>query len=560
MRCAALATVLRQRGAEVAFICRELTGNYCDWLAGCGFPVLRLPMPTPDEAVDGRLAHAGWLGVTQQRDLRDTTDRLGQEEWDWIIVDHYGLDAEWEAPLRTGGRRLLAIDDLADRPHDVDVLLDQNLQNRPDRYRGLVSPECMQLIGPAFALLRPEFSDLHARKRDFAGGLKRVLISMGGLDPGNLTRVALEAIQESGLPVQVDVAMGANAPHLEAIKAKCAQMSDCELHIQTDRMAELASAADLAISTLGVSTWERCAVGLPALLVVAADNQKELALAAARCRVAIVLGHANDITATDIAHKLRRIYRKSAFLNAMSRRAAEITDGRGAKRVAAALLRNLTISIVSDADSWMNASMHDLVRLWSAEGHRVVWLHDVNDIVEGDIAFYLGCSQLASARILCRNVHNIVVHASDVPRGRGWSPLTWQIIAGKDRIVMSLFEAVPRVDSGAIYLQDELVFGGHELIDDLRRLEAASILMLCEKFVALYPEIAGQGRAQKGEASYYKRRRPSDSRLELDKTIAEQFPLFRVVDNDRYPAYFDKDGYRYFIRISAQPLDETGDR
>lgn len=141
------------------------------------------------------------------------------------------------------------------------------------------------------------------------------------------------------------------------------------------------------------------------------------------------------------------------------------------------------------------------------------------------------------------------MHESDLPQGKGWSPLTWQILDGQPRIPVTLIEAAERVDSGVIYAQRWLEFQGHELIDELRAAQAEATHDLCRWFVDTYPRSAEQGRPQQGEESFYARRRPADSRLDPEQPLAEQFNLLRVVDNERYPAFFEWRGKRYTLSI-----------
>ena len=151
--------------------------------------------------------------------------------------------------------------------------------------------------------------------------------------------------------------------------------------------------------------------------------------------------------------------------------------------------------------------------------------------------------------MLAKFRHNLVVHESDLPQGKGRSTLTWQILEGRNRIPVTLFEAAEKVDSGVIYSQEWLQFGGHELIDELRAALAQATIVLCRQFVAEYPKIVVQARPQTGDESFYPRRKPEDSRLDPSRTLADQFQLLRVVDNERYPAFFEWRGSMYALRI-----------
>lgn len=209
----------------------------------------------------------------------------------------------------------------------------------------------------------------------------------------------------------------------------------------------------------------------------------------------------------------------------------------------------MNITILTDESSWINEYMSQLVSGISAHGHSVYLVHKVSEIVEGDLAFFLGCGQLVPPLVLKLNRHNLVVHESDLPKGRGWSPLTWQVLEGINEIPIVLFEATESVDSGIIYLQDKMSFTGYELIDDLRKVQAETSIRMCHEFVERYPEIVVEGKEQQGEPTFYIRRTPKDSRLDPDRTIREQFNLLRVVDNEQYPAYFELNGKSYILRI-----------
>lgn len=209
---------------------------------------------------------------------------------------------------------------------------------------------------------------------------------------------------------------------------------------------------------------------------------------------------------------------------------------------------------MSDRNSWLNAYLPELILNWLDEGHRVLWAHEIEDLLHADFCFYLSCGQIMPPSILKQYLHNLVIHKSDLPRGKGWSPLTWQILEDKNRIPVTLLEAAERVDSGRVYAQEWLEFEGHELIDEMRERQAKATIKLCKLFVDGYPKILAEAREQIGEESFYPRRQPADSRLNPTQSIKAQFDLFRVVDNQHYPAFFDLNGQRYFLRIGKAPL------
>ena len=208
------------------------------------------------------------------------------------------------------------------------------------------------------------------------------------------------------------------------------------------------------------------------------------------------------------------------------------------------------IAIVSDTDSWFKPFAKKLAEKFAAMGHAVVLLPHFDRQHSYDLVFLLSCSEIVPEEALRKNMHNLVVHASRLPEGKGWSPMTWQILEGKSHFPVTLFEAVASVDAGPIYLQKEMQFDGTELVDDLRHIMGNAIVDLCVTFIEQYPEVLAGAHPQTGEESFYPRRHPEDSRLDLDKTLREQINLLRVVDNERYPAFFDWKGHRYRLTVT----------
>lgn len=209
--------------------------------------------------------------------------------------------------------------------------------------------------------------------------------------------------------------------------------------------------------------------------------------------------------------------------------------------------------ILSDEKSWINEYIPDLAEEWEAQGHSVRWAHDVGQAGDGDFCFCLGLGQMVPRAVRQQFQHMLVVHESNLPKGRGWSPLTWQILDGANQIPVTLIEATDDVDSGPVYAQRWIALEGHELIDELRAAQAEATHALCRAFVDDYPDSAAQGREQIGEATYYPRRRPADSELDPHSSLAEQFNQLRVADNRRYPAFFECRGQRYVLQIGRAP-------
>lgn len=212
-------------------------------------------------------------------------------------------------------------------------------------------------------------------------------------------------------------------------------------------------------------------------------------------------------------------------------------------------MEKFRIAIISDKDSWFTPYADALANKLRAFQHDVCRRFTFDEQNSYDICFILSYSKIITPKALRLNKNNIVVHASALPKGKGMSPLTWQILEGRSEIPLTLFEAVERVDAGKIYLQRSLQFEGTELIDALRQKMGTAIIGLCLEFINRYPKILLEAREQQGEESFYKWRHPKDSQLDIDRTIREQFNLLRVVDNERYPAFFYYQGQRYRLAI-----------
>jgi methionyl-tRNA formyltransferase len=205
------------------------------------------------------------------------------------------------------------------------------------------------------------------------------------------------------------------------------------------------------------------------------------------------------------------------------------------------------VSIVVDNESWILPFAQDLVNQAVAGGHQAKLIRAHKDVLSGDVAFYLGCTQITPPDIIARNTRNLVVHESDLPKGRGFAPMTWQILEGVSEIPVCLIEAEEEADAGAIVYRDVIILEGHELNKEWRHLQGKKTIELCLRF--LNDNFRPQGEPQKGVPTVYKRRQPEDSALDPEKTIAEQFELLRVVDNERYPAYFEYRGQRYKLTV-----------
>lgn len=341
MRCLTLADALRERGANCHFVCRSHPGNLLDLIRQRGHEAYPLPFAedqiiSDDALGEQLLAHSSWLGTDWATDAQQTLAALGAAPVDWLIVDHYGLDSRWEYRLRSACRRLMVIDDLADRPHACDLLLDQNLGRAVHDYANLVSKHCTVLAGPQFALLRPEFASLrdYSLQRRQSLALKHLLITMGGVDQANATGQVLEALKTCPLPAdcKITAVMGGQAPYLKQIREMAATMSWLtEVRVDISGMAHVMADSDLAIGAAGTTSWERCCLGLPTLMVVLAENQW------AGTRALLAFGAASLIGETGAIREQLECalipLLDGDVATKMSRCASRVTDGQGCARV-----------------------------------------------------------------------------------------------------------------------------------------------------------------------------------------------------------------------------------
>ncbi len=207
----------------------------------------------------------------------------------------------------------------------------------------------------------------------------------------------------------------------------------------------------------------------------------------------------------------------------------------------------MKISILTDRSSWMNKYNLLLSQKLHACGHLINLIHTREELKKGDIAFFLSCFEIISREYLDFHKNNIVVHASNLPQGRGWSPASWQILEGKNEIPITLFEASESVDAGKFYIKDSLFLSGDELLDEWQNKLGCKIIDMCYRYVSRHEFL--EGIPQQGTETFYRKRKPQDSQLNIDQSINEQFNLLRIVDNEHYPAFFFKNNKKYILKI-----------
>jgi len=336
MRCLTLAEELRQAGFEVRFITRTHEGNLNSLIHKKGFKLYEMPSSySATFKKAARREYARWLGSSQEADAAETVAILKDLHPDWLIVDHYAIDETWEQVVRPYVKRIMVIDDLADRKHDCDLLLDQNyVRGEHQRYTGLVSPACTVLAGPHYALLRKEFAEARKNLKNRDGSILRVFVFFGGVDPDNMTGKALEALSAPEFShVHADIVIGAANPHRESISQGVKQRSLTTLHVQVENIAELMAQADLALCAGGTTTWERLCLGLPSLVVTIAENQEPFTSALHEEGSLRWLGRSGTVDCGAIASAIKSAIDCPMRNREDSERGSRLVDGNGAGRV-----------------------------------------------------------------------------------------------------------------------------------------------------------------------------------------------------------------------------------
>lgn len=363
MRCLTLADELKLAGEPCVFVSRTILSGLAERIRTSGHALVVLH---PAQSLnDGLMSHAGWLAASWQDDAEATTHVACDCNAGWIVVDHYALDALWEKRVEDGAGRVAVIDDLADRDHACALLLDQNLHIEPHaRYALRVPESCQLLMGPRYALLRPEFSDWDNRKRAF--GLESVcyLVAFSGTDGARLTVLALDVLAQACRGGdRVHVVVNRQNEELSDIQHRCLAMGWL-LHVNVRNIAALMIGSDIAIGAGGGMLWERAALGLPSIAISRAENQREQVVQATRR--GLVLGGSVETIDNEALHAMVLRLRDNPVLRRqMSGACCAAVDGRGAKRVASRMvLRDIKLRIAEMADSadifsWRN---HERIR------------------------------------------------------------------------------------------------------------------------------------------------------------------------------------------------------
>ncbi|HPF47932.1 MAG: UDP-2,4-diacetamido-2,4,6-trideoxy-beta-L-altropyranose hydrolase [Alphaproteobacteria bacterium] len=348
MRCLTLATALKKSGCEILFLCKDLKGNMAETIKKNGFQADLLPVDYKN-ANQFPSTMSIWTVADQRKDFDDCLGSIGNFKPDMIIIDHYSLDQNWHNLAREYVKNIFVIDDLADRNHDCDFLLDQTFGINGKRYKDLVPENCVLFMGSQYALLREDFASKHQaalKKRKQRKSIETVLISFGGSDPDNISLIALRACEMLYPPkkISVDLVIGPSNQNQAELKNFIDKSPlDVRLHINTNKMADLMISADLALGAGGTTTWERCCLALPSIVVCLADNQRDTINALEKKGAIINAGNAESLSANKLSGMIYDLLDNPLRINDLRKISGEICDGTGAEKIVSSLKSKMVI-------------------------------------------------------------------------------------------------------------------------------------------------------------------------------------------------------------------------
>lgn len=340
MRCLNLAEALRRQQVECQFVCREHEGNLLDIIGKRGFAFSPLPARAHKTGTQTLDYGTSWLGETKTCDAQHTAATFDGVA-DWLVVDHYGIDISWEEELEKKALNLLVIDDLANRIHDCDLLVDQNWYGPMTylRYENHVPETCIKFLVPRYAILDKEYLMLRDTSCVQSDEINNVLVFMGGSDSTNQTAKVLLALSDDRLShLKVTVVIGKNHPAKDMIRTLATERGRTNLQMDLPNLAGLMAESDLMIGAGGISNWERFCLGLPAIVMSVAENQVAVNKALAESELINYLGPAEHVAVKDIVVSVIESIANPEILSKQKIRMMELVPGNGADVIASHMI------------------------------------------------------------------------------------------------------------------------------------------------------------------------------------------------------------------------------
>ena len=349
-RCLTLAKELKKQGVKCKFICRDQRINFIKKIKNNGFEISILPKLKQTSKIlntkDTRKNYFDWIGVSWREDAQQTINVLNKEKIDWLVIDHYGIDSRWQKKLRPYTNKIMVIDDLANRNHDCDLLLDQNLvDNFKHRYKNILPKHCLALLGPRYAILQPEYKNLHLVTLPRIGPVKNVFVYFGGSNQNRLNNLTLTAFMKlNRQDILLNFVIDLNNPIKDKILKLSKRNKNVKIHKDLPSLAYLMLKADIAIGACGATSWERLSLGLPSIVITIAENQKLIAKELHKKGLIRWLGHYDTVTSKSIHNMLNACIDQN--LESWSNLCKLVTDGRGVEKVASILSLNSKTKLI----------------------------------------------------------------------------------------------------------------------------------------------------------------------------------------------------------------------
>ena len=439
-RCINLAEVLRSRGNEVSFVCRDDEAKSFKALEYRQFATVLLPLLEVGEV------------VSQQKDAQQTVQALHGEWPEWLIVDTYALDKDWELLMRPHVAKIAVIEDLLGREHDCDLLLDHNYSERSDSsFEKFVPEKCELLLGSRFALIGEHFRRLRELKSMRTPEIKRIFVFCGGSDPQNLTQQVIDEISFSELSnIAVDVVVGAQNKTFDR-QAALKLNANIDIHDASGEFARIMSRADLAIGAGGTTLWERMCLGIPSIVVSIAENQNFACEKLGRDGLVNYLGTQSSLKPGAIKDAVIKAKNKFASFFGQIERGQILVDGRGCERVAEVMCpsdeSDLAVRLANPDDcvEFFNWANDPAVREQSLSPSTIQWPDHkewfAEKISSASCEIYvLEASGLPVGQVrfdLIGDCAEIDYSLDKIARGRGWSPTLLKKSIGAYRLRQS---------------------------------------------------------------------------------------------------------------------------
>tara|TARA_B100000575_G_C23139228_1_gene662526 strand:- start:3163 stop:4875 length:1713 start_codon:yes stop_codon:yes gene_type:complete len=548
-RCINLAKYLKSKSVKCNFISKNLSGNLISKIKRENFEVFTLPNRNLRKS-RFKSDYDDWISDTIENDIKDTIKILSKyNNIDYLIIDHYSLDIRWENKIRSYVDKIFVIEDLTSRKHFCDYLLNFNIpNNNHKKYSKLINPHAKILLGPKYLLLPKNFN---SNKKNLNINRITFFIFFGYSDNFDLSYKTICYLERiSNEKFFYNIVLGRSSISSKKIKNLLKDKKNFKIYISVNNILKIIKKSDIAISSGGFNSFERIRLLKPSLVINNAKNQNDICRSLSKYKLIEYIGEAKDLNFLKFKKSVKKIIQDyDQILNHLYKN-KKLFPNDSIENIYNIIKKdNKIINILIDKNSWLNDYLGSFIKDLRKNSYIVNIHYEYKTLNYSLCTFILSFSNKVPYNYLSLSNHNIVIHESSLPQGRGWSPLTWQILEGKTKIPISLFSASKEIDSGKIYMKDIIITKKIDLIDDLRLAQASKTFDLCKKFLRRKNFYLYNSKNQTGKPSYYTKRKPEDNELDINASLKDNFDLLRVSDFNRYPAYFMLENKKFKIKI-----------